>query len=414
MICSVAHKGRMRCSQCKRWLPKNQFSKSKDRKSGLQYWCTSCLQEYWGQNKDQLKESTKRWRRENSTKQRKQQKEWIRKNPERGVWHDMLQRCNNPKNPSYKHYGGRGIKVSYKSFAVFMEDVGKRPSPLYSIDRIDNNGDYKQGNVKWSTMKEQQNNRRNNKSNSGISCSVELPVKYLEEYSGYFDYDFVIASTCISHPEYLEYFLRRKHARFRFTILDNGAFETGEAISDMEYITLAQKLHPNVLVIPDVYKDSSATYVRVLNFLDTWKKAPVDGVKLMGVLQGESWEDLLTMYRILYNGKCEYIGLPYATGIDRYQFLKAHPEIQNVHILGAPTLTEICALNLLPNVVSIDSSLPVKCTMESKGIDNALVSDSYAHPDECELNTSRLMYNLDMFTSLCHGEFDIVPKENIQ
>ena len=239
-------------------------------------------------------------------------------------------------------------------------------------------------------------------------CSVELPIKYLN-HSGYFDFDFVIASTCLKYPEYMKYFMDMKDESPRFVILDNGAFETGEAIQDEEYIELARKLQPDVLVVPDVYKDNAATGSRAVNFFDVWKSHPVEDVALMGVLQGNSWDTLVSMYRTLYSSVCQYVGLPYATGIDRYQFLKAHPEIHNVHILGVPTLTEIYGLRLLPNVVSIDSSLPIKCAKDGKLINEALISDSYAQPYETELDPLTLSYNLQMFTALCNGKTEIVP-----
>lgn len=239
-------------------------------------------------------------------------------------------------------------------------------------------------------------------------CSVELPIKYLD-YSKHFDFDFVIASTCLEYPEYMKYFVDTKNNSPRFTILDNGAFETGEAIKDEEYIELARKLQPDVLVVPDVYKDNVATGYRAVNFFNAWKRDPIEDVELMGVLQGNSWRVLISMYRIIYAPVCKYIGLPYATSIDRYQFLKAHPEIENVHILGVPTLTEIYGLRLLPNVVSLDSSLPVKCAKDSMLIESALASDSYAKPDEKDLDALTLSYNLQMFTALCNGKTSIIP-----
>lgn len=231
-------------------------------------------------------------------------------------------------------------------------------------------------------------------------CGIELPIKYLD-YSKFFDFDFVIASTCLEYPEYLEYFLNIKDNSPRFTILDNGAFETGEAIKDEEYIALARRLQPDVLVVPDVYKDNAATGCRAINFFDLWKNDPIKDVELMGVLQGNSWNVLVSMYQTLYAPICKYVGLPYVTGIDRYQFLKANPEILNVHILGVPTLTEICALKLLSNVSSIDSSLPVKCAKDGKLINKVLVSDSYVEPDGEVPDSQILVHNLQVFTSLC-------------
>lgn len=81
-------------------------------------------------------------------------------------WISMKQRCNNPKSHKYKDYGERGIKVCDRwinSYSNFLEDMGRRPTPLHSIDRINVNGNYEPTNCRWSNSKEQANNKRNNK-----------------------------------------------------------------------------------------------------------------------------------------------------------------------------------------------------------------------------------------------------------
>ncbi len=70
-------------------------------------------------------------------------------------------RCNNPNATGYHNYGGRDIKFCFTSFQDFLDEVGFRPSPQHSLDRMDNNGNYEKGNVRWATRLEQANNTRN-------------------------------------------------------------------------------------------------------------------------------------------------------------------------------------------------------------------------------------------------------------
>jgi hypothetical protein len=88
----------------------------------------------------------------------------------------MIYRCTNDNFPQWKDYGGRGIRVCNQwrySFTTFLRDVGPRPSAKHSIDRINNDGNYEPGNVKWSTKKEQNSNQRRSPKyrKDGASCA---------------------------------------------------------------------------------------------------------------------------------------------------------------------------------------------------------------------------------------------------
>lgn len=82
------------------------------------------------------------------------------------TWLSMKDRCNNYANPQYKHYGLRGIKVCNKwnkSFFHFISDMRMKPSSEYSLDRINNSGNYTPDNCRWATSKVQNNNKRTNR-----------------------------------------------------------------------------------------------------------------------------------------------------------------------------------------------------------------------------------------------------------
>jgi hypothetical protein len=87
------------------------------------------------------------------------------KSPEYRAWQKMKDRCLNPKNKYFHHYGGRGITVCARwleSFQNFYADMGPRPFAKHSIDRVNNNGNYEPGNCQWRSRRAQNNNRRTN------------------------------------------------------------------------------------------------------------------------------------------------------------------------------------------------------------------------------------------------------------
>jgi len=76
---------------------------------------------------------------------------------------NMIQRCMNKNLPIYKYYGARGITVCERwleSFNNFLDDMGVKPDPSLSLDRVDNNGNYEPSNCRWTDRTTQNRNRR--------------------------------------------------------------------------------------------------------------------------------------------------------------------------------------------------------------------------------------------------------------
>lgn len=86
------------------------------------------------------------------------------KKKEYTTWQNIKSRCNNPNNPRYMDYGGRGITMCKSwsdSYETFLLDMGHAPSKQHTVDRIKNNEGYSKENCRWATPSEQSNSKRN-------------------------------------------------------------------------------------------------------------------------------------------------------------------------------------------------------------------------------------------------------------
>ena len=164
------------CSKCKQIKDEGCFSKDNAAKDGLCSRCKACTavyqKDYYLKHKEDSKDHRKAYMKvfcqDNKETKKVYNKVYYQENYLKYIWHNMINRCTNPKNKAYKDYGGRGIEVCSRwlnSFEAFREDVGERPlgPTQFSIDRIFNDGNYEPSNVKWATKEEQRNNQRNNK-----------------------------------------------------------------------------------------------------------------------------------------------------------------------------------------------------------------------------------------------------------
>ena len=105
------------------------------------------------------------------------------------IHNSMLRRCYVKSHVGYPDYGARGIKVCPQwqtpaGFEQFLKDVGERPSPKHTLDRIDPDGNYEPGNVRWAIMKDQNRNKRDSIFLPHPVTGVKVPAAEVAEYLG--------------------------------------------------------------------------------------------------------------------------------------------------------------------------------------------------------------------------------------
>lgn len=136
------------------------------------------------------------------------------------IWRGMRERCENPNHPSWHRYGGRGIKVcaAWADYAVFIADMGPRPSTKHSLDRTNNDGNYEPGNCRWATALEQGNNRGTN-----VHITLDGVTKSMSDWARHFRISYAVVQMRRSEGlQGAELFTKRTRREYHRTITYNG------------------------------------------------------------------------------------------------------------------------------------------------------------------------------------------------
>lgn len=213
--------------------------------------------------------------------------------------------------------------------------------------------------------------------------SHETPIELLNVFSKINDYDYALVHL-FEYPEYKEFF-KASLKRGRKVYLDNSIFELGKSFDIEKFAKIAIELYESggdlTVIAPDVWNDSKKT---IENF-DKFKKIVPSRMRLMGVLQGRTTEELMECYDGL--NKADIIGVNhlsqafgdisdlnefYGVVENRTNFVNLLKNGKRLHILGLLHISEVPQYSLLSNVYSLDTSFPVCLGLEYRAITEPL------------------------------------------
>jgi hypothetical protein len=162
-----------------------------------------------------------------------------------------------------------------------------------------------------------------------MKISHESPLSMLQASRTYNDYDYALVHKFEDTPEYYNFFVESL-AQGRHVLLDNSIFELGTAFDSDRYAYWIEKLKPTEYIIPDVLEDSAGTMTNALNFAAKYHNLPG---KKIGVVQGESYEDLLECYRFMDN-KINVDKIAISFDYSYYEEVSPHPNKWMSFVLG--------------------------------------------------------------------------------
>jgi hypothetical protein len=218
-----------------------------------------------------------------------------------------------------------------------------------------------------------------------IKLACEFPLSVTSQLSNYVDYDFVLTHLVLDNQQYREFYKQRK----TYKILDNSIFELGEAVSNSKLFEALEIIKPNVIIAPDVLKDSAKTINRTKSFLSEFSSKNTFNCTIAGVLQGTSLSDLIQCYNFytsepLINTIC----IPFDLNIIELTNPNLSMELNwlvqrvfltdfieksglvcsnyNYHLLGVGLPVEVVYQSKHSWITSIDTSAPVVAGLQNK------------------------------------------------
>lgn len=142
--------------------------------------------------------------------------------------------------------------------------------------------------------------------------SHEVPKQLLLDSLTFNDYNYLLAHFYDQDPDYQRIF-QKGRGPVRFTILDNSIMELGEAFKAKDFFKIVKKVEPNLLVIPDVFNDARGTLENVKAWNRDYQPLLPSYVRTMGVVQGNTYEELTSCFMSLVNSGVNCIGINFGS-----------------------------------------------------------------------------------------------------
>jgi len=268
-----------------------------------------------------------------------------------------------------------------------------------------------------------------------IKVSHESPISLLERSRLYNDYDYCLVHLMEQHDSYREYFLNARNVYDREVFLDTSVFELGTAFDASKYIDWAEKIRPNLMIIPDVLENAQATMDNWVDFVDKFgDRLDKMDAQWIGVVQGKTLDDIIRCYNFMSNN-ADVIAISFdmsyfketGRGLTDYERMcRGRQQLINAlidndiwdwskphHLLGnaLPQEMSFYVNNNVYNIRSVDTSNPIV-----HGLHNVRYNSTFGLRDKIKTKLADLItakvsddqwdciaYNVDMYREILDG-----------